>query len=182
MELITKSQIRSIRNNFERRSDTKTFTAFINEHKTRKSYSFEISVFLSHKHDELEELRDAVALLRSSGVSVYIDTNDEGMPTITSGLTATRLKEKIRSNKKFILLATEASISSKWCNWELGYGDAFKYIENIALLVVKNDNTIWSGNEYLKIYPTIGKKSNSSEFEVQYPDGRIVDLVKWLKS
>ena len=181
MELITKSQIRLIRNNFERISDTKTFSAFINEHKTRKSHSFEISVFLSHKHDEFEELRDAVALLRSSGVSIYIDTNDEGMPKITNGLTATRLKDKIRSNKKFILLATEASISSKWCNWELGYGDAHKYLDNIALLIVKNDNAIWSGNEYLKIYPVIGKKSNSSEFQVQYPNGKLLDLEQWLR-
>ena len=41
-----------------------------------------------------------------------------------------KLKEKIEIADKFILLATEKAINSKWCNWELGLGDAAKYMKN----------------------------------------------------
>jgi hypothetical protein len=144
----------------------------------------EVTVFLSHKHDEVEELKDAIALLKKFGVNVYIDHNDEEMPQHTSGVTADKLKKKIKENKKFILLATEKAIASKWCNWELGFGDAHKYIKDIALLVIKEDNTRWSGSEYLQIYPVIGKKFSWSDdyYEVEFPDKKTIDLKTWLNS
>lgn len=184
MELITKSQLRSVRNTFEKAQGIRTFSEFINESKTRKSTATEVTVFLSHKHDEIEEMKDAIALLKKFGVNIYIDHNDEEMPKLTSGVTAEKLKKKIKENKKFILLATERAIASKWCNWELGFGDAHKYINHIALLVVKEDNTNWSGSEYLQIYPVIGKTDSWSEdfYEVEFPDKRKVDLKTWLNS
>jgi len=107
---------------------------------------------------------------------------DVDMPKQTNGETATRLKKKIVDCKKFILLATEGAIQSKWCNWELGLGDAAKYIKNIALLVVKDDNKNWPGNEYLQIYPAIGKRYSFSTnyYDVQFPDGSTIELEKWL--
>lgn len=45
------------------------------------------------------------------------------MPEKTSGLTATKIKYQIYKNDKFILLATDNAIASKWCNWEVGIGD-----------------------------------------------------------
>jgi hypothetical protein len=184
MELITKSQLRSVRNSFEKAKGFSAFSEIVNESKTRKSTATEVTVFLSHKHDELEELKDAIALLKKFGVNIYIDHNDEEMPKRTSGVTAEKLKKKIKENKKFILLATEKAIASKWCNWELGFGDAHKYINHIALLIVKEDNASWSGSEYLQIYPVIGKKYSWSEdyYEVEFPDKRIVDLKTWLNS
>lgn len=106
------------------------------------------------------------------------------MPKTTSGATAKRLKEKIQSCKKFILLATEQAIASTWCNWELGIGDVHKYINNIALLVIKENYGTWSGSEYLQIYPVIGRKySYTNEYlEVEFPDGRKIDLITWLNS
>jgi hypothetical protein len=106
------------------------------------------------------------------------------MPKQTSGVTADKLKKKIKENKKFILLATEKAIASKWCNWELGFGDAHKYINHIALLVIKDDNTNWTGSEYLQIYPVIGKKYSWSDdyYEVEFPDKKTVDLKTWLNS
>lgn len=184
MELITKSQLRSFRNAFEKAQGIHKFSEFINENKTRKSSSNEVTVFLSHKHDDVEELKDAIALLKNLGVNIYIDHNDEEMPKQTSGVTADKLKKKIKENKKFILLATEKAIASKWCNWELGFGDSHKYINNIALLVIKEDSTNWSGSEYLQIYPIIGKKFLLSDdyYEVEFPDKRKIDLKTWLNS
>lgn len=184
MELITKSKLRTLRNNFETQKGIRTFSEFINESKTRNSTYNEVTVFLSHKHDEFEELKDAIALLKKYGVNVYVDHFDEEMPKHTSGLTASKIKQKIKSNKKFVLLATEKAIASKWCNWELGFGDAHKYIENIALLVVKDDYGTWTGSEYLQIYPVIGLTYNWSDefYEVKYPDGTTKDLKTWLNS
>lgn len=184
MELLTKSDLSKARTNFLK---SKTFSALNeakNESRTRSARSTEVTVFLSHKHDEVKELEDAIALLKELGVSVYVDWLDGEMPKATSGITATKIKKKIRDNRKFIFLATEKAIASKWCNWELGYGDSVKYIDHIALLVVKEDYGNWSGSEYLQIYPTIGKKYTSLEgyYEVEFPDGKKVDLDKWLKS
>lgn len=39
---------------------------------------------------------------------------------------------------RFILLATDNAIGAPWCNWELGYGDAQKYKDKIAILPIKN--------------------------------------------
>jgi hypothetical protein len=141
-------------------------------------------VFLSHKHSDTEDLRWAIALFKQLGVSVYIDWMDEEMPKKTNGETAQKIKQKIKSNKKFVLLATEDAISSKWCNWELGYGDAHKYIEHIAILPVKSDYTDFSGSEYLQIYPVISLKYSFSDadFIVTYPNETTKDLKQWLQS
>lgn len=142
-----------------------------------------ITVFLSHKHDEVTVLEDVICLLKNLGINVYIDWLDEGMPKTTSGNTAYRIKQKIKDCKKFILLATEGAIASKWCNWELGYGDAHKYPNNIAIMpITEKRRDVFTGNEYLQIYPVI-----KSEYEytvnwcyVEF-DGKRLPLADWLK-
>src|SRR5690606_7451084 len=99
------------------------------------TYSLKPTVFLSHKHDDLEdeeELKGFIDVLEQHGAKVYIDSLDNTMPEETSGDTAKRIKEIIKYCKNFILLATERAIESHWCNWELGIGDTHKYIEHIA--------------------------------------------------
>lgn len=117
------------------------------------------TVFLSHKHEDLLELKDFIGFLESKyRVDVYIDSKDPGMPESTSGETASRLKTVIKKCDKFILLATDNAIESKWCNWELGFGDAQKFKQNIAILPIKKKNAYdfqYKGNEYLYIYPYI---------------------------
>lgn len=115
------------------------------------------TVFLSHKHSDLDDLKGVIGYLeRFYNVECYIDSEDPGMPSRTSGVTATRIKKMIRSTDRFILLATDDAVASKWCNWELGYGDAQKYKDKIAILPMKNTGrTLYTGNEYLEIYPHI---------------------------
>lgn len=191
MSFITESQL----SNFRR--STKQVSLSINESlrnfKNESSYS-KTCVFLSHKHDELEHLEGAISFLKSLGISVYVDWLDEGMPKTTSGVTAAKIKEKIKENDKFILLATEAAINSKWCNWELGLGDAAKYIDSIALLPVVKDYGQFSGSEYLQIYPSIEYRDGTTKrrngepivsgYYVLYPpvDGSrsILSLKEWL--
>lgn len=85
-------------------------------------------VFVSHKHDDLEELKGVIGFLEAKyNIKAYIDSRDGSMPSKTSGETASQIKERIIQCEKFILLATDAAIESKWCNWELGFGDAQKF-------------------------------------------------------
>lgn len=130
------------------------------------------TVFISHKHDELDELKDIIGFLEKKyNVKAYIDSNDLSMPKATSEETAERIKEKIEKCDNFILLATDGAIESKWCNWELGYGDAYKYKGNkLALFSMKDKGTndaLYKGNEYLKIYPYIVYTDGDD----QYSDG-----------
>lgn len=120
--------------------------------------SREPTVFISHKHEDLEDLKGIIGFLEDTyKVKCYIDSKDKGMPNITSGETATKLKTRIKQCDKFILLASNNAIESKWCNWELGYGDADKFKDNIALFPFKRSNETYKGNEYMEIYPHIVK-------------------------
>lgn len=192
MSFINESQLRSYR------KSTKTYNLTLNEslrNFKNESKFLKTKIFLSHKHDELEQLEGAISFLKNNGVEVYVDWLDEGMPKTTSGQTAVRIKEKISENDKFIFLATEGAINSKWCNWELGLGDAAKYINNIAVLPIKKDFSDFSGNEYLEIYPHIVQFDSLKYFNgeflakgiyVIYPfvngNNKVMLLRDWLKN
>lgn len=117
------------------------------------------TVFISHKHDDLESLKGLLGYLeRYFNVKVYIDSNDPSMPKVTSAKTAENIKARIKQCDKFILLATNGAVESKWCNWELGYGDAHKFSSHIALFPLKPKATsdyAYKGSEYMRLYPYI---------------------------
>lgn len=152
MSVLSKSQIYEFRNStrYFSKAVTESLNEFSSESKVGKT-----TIFLSHKHDEKKELDSIISFLKKIDVNIYVDWLDEGMPKTTSGKTAARIKLKIKENDKFIFLATEGAINSKWCNWELGFGDSHKFDRNIALFPVRNDGYNFSGNEYLQIYPRI---------------------------
>lgn len=127
-----------------------------------KKYPYDIhqtTIFISHKHEDLEDLKGVLGFLQTTyNVKVYIDSKDPKMPKITSAETALNIRERIRMCDKFILLATNSAIESKWCNWELGYGDAQKYKDHLALFPIKPKRTYdfaYKGSEYMAIYPYI---------------------------
>lgn len=176
---------------FESRNQSKDFTAGVRQ--TPKT-----TVFVSHKHSDLDNLKYILGFLKSNyNVEVYIDSRDPNMPKETCGDTAKRIKEIIRKCDRFILLATNDAIESKWCNWELGFGDALKYRDKIALFPFKDNgmsDNQYKGNEYMQIYPYIvkydgcEKYSNGtiikSDYYVCYSDNgqkTITPLSDWLK-
>ncbi len=137
------------------------------------SHSNKPTVFLSHKHDDLNDLQGFMGKLQQLGVRVYIDSIDNKMPGQTSGETAVRIKEVIKFCDKFILLATDKAIESFWCNWELGIGDTYKYIRHIAILPIKEKGSYdyqYKGNEYLQIYPRIDFENGTNH----YKQGRVI--------
>ena len=182
MDILTKSEL------LKYSKAKKTYTRVTESLKTFSSESkwHKITIFLSHKHNETEELEATISFLKQFGVEIYVDWMDEEMPKHTSGKTADRIKKKIKENDKFILLATDGAVESKWCNWELGFGDAQKYIDKIAVLPVKKDYGQYNGSEYLQIYPYIDKRKSlynySTYFVVVFPDGKEIKLEEWLRN
>lgn len=140
-------------------------------------------IFISHKHGEVDYVYRLQKLLEQYGFTGYVDWEDDTMPKDTSGETAIKLKDTIKKSRKFILIATEAAIASKWCNWEIGFADAHKYIDNIALLPLQKDNLAYTGEEYLQLYPSIQVKSNMqpSQYYILYLDGKKLSIEDWLK-
>lgn len=151
------------------------------------------SVFLSHKHDEIEHLNRVRQILELVNVNVYVDWADPAMQHPTNRETAERLKQKIRAYDKFVFIASDAAIASEWCNWEIGYGDAQKYDDDkIAVFPIKQDNRNWTGNEYLQLYPSIeyydGTTFYSNHERIErgfyvkyyYDQNIIIPLLRWL--
>lgn len=167
------------------KADTRTFSSVINESRRARisdSIPTGVTVFLSHKHDEVEVLEEVISLLKSCGVNVYVDWMDEGMPKTTSGLTAIKLKQRISNCRKFVFVGTEGAIASKWCNWELGLGDAKKYPTHIAVIPIADTSRQYSGSEYLQIYPVIKTLYNTikGDYVVEW-GGKSEPLQDWLR-
>jgi len=130
--------------------------------------SYKPTVFLSHKHDDLNDLRGFMGMLQQLEVKVYIDSIDNKMPNQASGETAIRIKQIIKFCNKFIFLATDKAIESYWCNWELGIGDTYKYSRHIAILPIKekgSNDYLYKGNEYLQIYPRIDFEDGTNHYK-----------------
>lgn len=141
--------------------------------------SMKVSVFISHKHDDLPELKGLIGFLEKEyNCLCYIDSDDNNMPFVTNGETATRIKNKIINSKKFILLATPGAIQSKWCNWELGFGDAKKLSSNnIALIFINSTDSYGYGNEYMQNYPYIVYRTSNDK----YSNGKPIEEGYYLK-
>lgn len=168
-------------------SQNRTFS-FSNEEPLNKS---DILVFISHKHSRYfnKELQGFLSLLNKKyKVITYIDSEDSSMPQNTCLETAERIKKVIGGAHRFILFATQDAIRSMWCNWEVGIADKTHYLKNnMAILPFASsrlDPNSYLGNEYLLLYPKIIRSHNNEddEFAVQYTDGRIISLYKWLNS
>lgn len=124
------------------------------------------TVFMSHKHDDLDNIKGLIGFLEKTyDVKAYIDSWDPTMPSQTCGDTAKQLKNRIESCDKFIFMATDGAIDSKWCNWELGYGDSQKFPENIAIFHVSDAIELnYNGYEYFDLYPYIAHYNGNEKY------------------
>jgi len=186
MAIITKQELKSFSSNLNYTTrNTYLNKAFsLNEAKTKAIKT----IFLSHSHSDADVIEPAVTLLMSIGVNVYIDWKDGSMPAVTNAVTAAKLKDNIKKHDRFILLASPVAIKSNWVNWELGYGDAQKYIDHIAIFPTEDYNGQWKDAEYLAIYPKLDKVREYNIYsqrmeDVYYivnPDGTKITLKTWL--
>ena len=148
MAIITESQLRQygILNEYTERA---------RQTRTSNRSAATATVFLSHSHQDRELVVGAVNFLANQGVRVYVDWLDPEMPEATNAATAARIKLAIGAHRKFIVLATERSLASRWVPWELGIADGSGKLPHTAILPVRRDNQSYSGNEYLDLYSRI---------------------------
>ena len=185
MSIFTESQFANIT---QSRAGIKGIKSIVNEARNFNKFNAQTNVFLSHAHTDKFLVEQAVAFLRLLNTGVYVDWMDETMSEKPNGVTAQKIKSKIISNDKFIFLATNSAVISKWCNWEVGIGDVYKLqYDKICLLPLADNSGHWTGNEYLQVYPrieTVIKENNliyDSIFKLHYPDNRSVWFDEWLK-
>lgn len=183
MAIITRNELRSKAVGYVGSNRLKG--GVINESRKFTRTQSKTSVFLSHSHKDKDVVEQAKILFENIGVNIYVDWQDETMPQTTNGVTATKIKSKIMTNDKFVFLATNNAVVSRWCNWEVGVGDTFKFSkDNLVILGLADNNKTWNGNEYLQIYPRIEENPTTDgrkHYFVWYPNGSYVTLIDWLR-
>lgn len=146
-----------------------------------KTASVRATVFLSHSHDDADLIESFLVLLNEEGVLVYVDWKDPTMPRMTTPDTATRLKQRIKQCGKFMLLATNNALDSRWAPWELGIADSQNGMTNVAVIPVQDASGSWRGSEYVGIYSRVEKAGNGrlAVFEPNTTSGGVY-LSDWL--
>lgn len=119
--------------------------------------------FLCHSHKDRELALGLQQWLKEQGMDVYIDWQDASMPDTPDATTAARIRTVVRGADVFLFLATNDSMASRWCPWELGFADGVKRNEQIAVIATRDASGNYYGNEYLQLYRRIdqGASSNS---------------------
>jgi len=150
----------------------------------RESASAQRTIFLSHSHKDKILVIGLINYLATLGITIYVDWNDTEMPRITNRTTATKIKEKIRDNSFFLILATENAMVSRWVPWEIGVADQMKTNERMAIIpVVHSNDTEFKGNEYLRLYRCIRIYSvNQIKIFEAASDYQYSDVIDWLRS
>lgn len=184
MSIFTEQEFRNIAN---QKAGPRGLSGAVNEQRTFSKTNSSTSIFLSHSHLDKAKIEQAKLFFENLGLSIYVDWADQTMPERTNGITAQRIKNQIINlNDKFILLATNSAVSSKWCNWEVGIADTFKLsTKKMALLPLADNSGNWNGNEYLQIYPRIEKNQlqfGGEGYFVWFPDGTHMNLETWLEN
>jgi hypothetical protein len=115
------------------------------------------NIFLSYSSKDKNYLSGVIMLLEDHGGAVYVDEGDSRLPQKPSKETAAILRDTIQKLKRFVLFVTTNSKDSIWIPWELGLGDAYKSLPNVALLPTAESSyqQEWAEQEYLGLYRRI---------------------------
>ena len=157
---------------FESMASTRKSFEIIKEAKAGRKQT----AFLCHSHKDARLAKSVQAFLQSTGWEVYIDWDDSTMPDRPNQETASRIQGTIKDLNWFLFLATQNSMDSRWCPWEIGYADGVKPHDSI-LVIPTSDYTGTHGNEYLGLYRHINS-DKTGRYAVFRPDGNGV----WMAS
>lgn len=146
------------------------------------------SVFLSHSSKDKEHLPAVISILKNHGGHVYVDTEDDRLPSTSNRKTANILRETVKSCRRFVLFVTTNSKDSRWIPWELGLVDGEKGSWPVALFptAASSYEQSWSETEYLGLYQRIvwGKIKDVTENDgwivLNHEKNTAVTLRRWL--
>jgi hypothetical protein len=132
---------------FENRVSIRKSAEIVNEAKA----SGKQTAFLCHSHKDARLAKAVQGFMAEQGWDVYIDWDDPTMPERPNRVTAAKIQERIQSLDWFLFLATQNSMSSRWCPWEIGYADGTKPTDSILIIPTRDHRTSY-GSEYLDLY------------------------------
>ncbi|PKA22443.1 hypothetical protein CH381_30850 [Leptospira sp. mixed culture ATI2-C-A1] len=110
------------------------------------------TAFLCHSHKDELLAKGLIAYLKKYEIDLYVDWLDHSLPETPNKITAQKIQSKIVQSDLFLFLATENSMKSRWCPWEIGYADASQ--KEVLIIPTSSDSTTF-GNEYLQLYERI---------------------------
>lgn len=156
----TKSEIRGHAAGTLRKSFGTTDSGRLLRESVRAASDYEkYDVFLSHALKDAELILGVKAMLEEQGLRVYVDWVEDAQldRSQVSRSTADILRKRMRQSSSLIWVATNAASESKWMPWELGFFDGFKPNQVAILPLVDNSYDSFKGQEYLALYPLVGK-------------------------
>ncbi|WAH55907.1 toll/interleukin-1 receptor domain-containing protein [Pseudomonas silvicola] len=160
MAFFTKAEARSAA---KRAMKNRSLVDVISESIKASKLATQFDVFLSHSINDAELVLGVKVLLEDMGKNVYVDWVDD--PELDRSLvnkhTAERLRGRMNQSETLLYIATENASSSKWMPWELGYFDGRKPGSVSILPVLEKADQRFEGQEYLGLYPTVGKEKLS---------------------
>ena len=118
--------------------------------------------FLCHSHKDRDMALGLQQWLKEQGMELYIDWQDPYMPNTPDGTTADRIRTAIKAADVFLFLATNDSMASRWCPWELGFADGTKRNNQIAVIATRDASGNYYGNEYLQLYRRIDQSAGNA--------------------
>lgn len=141
-------------------------------------------LFISHSFKDKQLITGLYYLFEKAGYKVYIDWIDDSNldRTKVDEKTASLLRNRMNSCKGLAYISTVNSPSSKWCPWELGYGDG--RLGKVCILPVMSGS--YKGQEYLGLYPYLDyeKYENNSQMDFWVNDqnniNKYIPLKDWL--
>ncbi len=131
------------------------------------------TAFLSHSHLDKDLVLGLQRYLAQSGYKIYVDWQDAGMPRITNKETAVKIKERIKNNDYFLMLATKNALQSRWVPWEVGVADSLKPYDKLLIIPIVVDGEDFKGREYLSVYRRL--EFTNGNLLIFRPDYSIID-------
>ena len=123
---------------------------------TASAIADQFDIFLSHSFDDKDIVLGIWLALEDMGYKVYVDwIQDKNLSRDkVTKTTAEVLRHRMRNSKCLFFATSNASSSSKWMPWELGFKDGHN--QRAAILPISQAETsTFTGQEYLGIYPYI---------------------------
>jgi hypothetical protein len=145
------------RDAFQRKGFAKSARGVLNEAGAAFRSGKRYDIFLSHCLKDAEIIAGVKVLLEESDLTVYVDwieDKDLDRGNVTPQ-TAAVLRERMQASDSMIFATSEASPSSKWMPWELGYFDGIRQARIAILPLVGSSTDAFKGQEYIGLYPTV---------------------------
>lgn len=158
---------------------------FLHENYNTYNSNKKYDIFLSYNYNDLDIAKQFFELLSIEyNLSVYADFIDDSINrNIVDRNTAEVLIKRMKQCKKLVYIHSKFSTTSKWCPWEVGLASGLNNFECAILPLVEEDDSEFTRQEYLLIYPTVCYLSNKMKksFFVKCDNDKFHEIDKWAK-